>query len=311
MVAVINKIAVMFIMMAIGFLLGKLKIITGEGNKTLSAISLFLVSPLLSFASYQRDYSESIAKNLVTTLILTVVLYAVQIAAVFLIIPKKRENSEIERMSLIFSNCGYIGIPLVQSVFGNDGIIFLTMNIAVFYVLTWTLGVSLMTGKISFKQTVKNLCTPAIIAVILGLVCFFAKIKLPTLILEPIESIGNMNTPLAMLIAGSTLAGTNLARCFKNVRIYLLTALRLLLLPAVCAAILLLAIYLGADTIVVTIVLIAMSCPSAVITTMFSHRFGGNSVYASEIFALTTVLSAATIPLVMWLFSLVGGSAVI
>lgn len=301
----------MFIMMAIGFLLGKLKIITGEGNKTLSAISLFLVSPLLSFASYQRDYSESIAKNLVTTLILTVVLYAVQIAAVFLIIPKKRENSEIERMSLIFSNCGYIGIPLVQSVFGNDGIIFLTMNIAVFYVLTWTLGVSLMTGKISFKQTVKNLCTPAIIAVILGLVCFFAKIKLPTLILEPIESIGNMNTPLAMLIAGSTLAGTNLARCFKNVRIYLLTALRLLLLPAVCAAILLLAIYLGADTIVVTIVLIAMSCPSAVITTMFSHRFGGNSVYASEIFALTTVLSAATIPLVMWLFSLVGGSAVI
>ena len=301
----------MFIMMAIGFLLGKLKIITGEGNKTLSAISLFLVSPLLSFASYQRDYSESIAKNLVTTLILTVVLYAVQIAAVFLIIPKKRENSEIERMSLIFSNCGYIGIPLVQSVFGNDGIIFLTMNIAVFYVLTWTLGVSLMTGKISFKQTVKNLCTPAIIAVILGLVCFFAKFKLPTLILEPIESIGNMNTPLAMLIAGSTLAGTNLARCFKNVRIYLLTALRLLLLPAVCAAILLLAIYLGADTIVVTIVLIAMSCPSAVITTMFSHRFGGNSVYASEIFALTTVLSAATIPLVMWLFSLVGGSAVI
>lgn len=311
MEAVINKIAVMFIMMAIGFLLGKLKIITGDGNKTLSAISLFLVSPLLSFASYQRDYSESIAKNLVTTLVLTVVLYAVQIAVVFLIVPKKRKNSEIERMSLIFSNCGYIGIPLVQSVFGNDGIIFLTMNIAVFYVLTWTLGVSLMTGKVSVKQTAKNLCTPAIIAVILGLVCFFAKVKLPSIILEPVESIGNMNTPLAMLIAGSTLAGTNLARCFKNLRIYLLTAIRLLLLPAICAAILLLAISLGADSVVVTIVLIAMSCPSAVITTMFSHRFGGNSVYASEIFALTTVLSAATIPFVMWLFSLVGGSAVI
>ncbi len=311
MEAVINKIAVMFIMMAIGFLLGKLKIITGEGNKTLSAISLFLVSPFLSFVSYQREYSQSIAKNLVTTLVLTVVLYAVQIAVVFLIVPKKRENSEIERMSLIFSNCGYIGIPLVQSVFGNDGIIFLTMNIAVFYVLTWTLGVSLMTGKVSVKQTVKNLCTPAILAVVLGLVCFFAKIKLPALILEPIESIGNMNTPLAMLIAGSTLAGTNLLRCFKNVRIYLLSALRLLILPAICAAILLLATYLGADTVVVTIVLIAMACPSAVITTMFSHRFGGNSVYASEIFALTTVLSAATIPLVMWLFSLMGGSAVI
>ncbi len=311
MEAVINKIAVMFIMMAIGFLLGKLNIISGEGNKTLSAISLFLVSPCLSFASYQREYSPDIAKNLVTTLVLTVVLYAVVIAAVLLIVPKKRKNSEIERMSLIFSNCGYIGIPLVQSVFGNDGIIFLTMNIAVFYVLTWTLGVSLMTGKVTLRQTAKNLCTPAIIAVVLGLACFFAKIKLPGIVLEPIESIGNMNTPLAMLIAGSTLAGTDLFKCVKNVRIYLLTFLRLIVLPIICAAILLLATYLGADRVVATIVLIAMSCPSAVITTMFSHRFGGNSVYASEIFALTTVLSAATIPLIMWLYSLVGGSAVI
>ena len=311
MAVIVNKIAVMFIMMAIGFLLGKLKIITGEGNKTLSAISLFLVSPLLSFSSYQREYSSHIAKNLALTLLLTVILYAVQILAVFFLVPKKRKNSEIERMSLIFSNCGYIGIPLVQSVFGNDGIIFLTMNIAVFYVLTWTLGVSLMTGKVSVKQTAKNLCTPAIFAVILGLICFFANITLPSIILEPIESIGNMNTPLAMLIAGSTLAGTNLVKCFGNVRIYILSALRLLVLPAICAAILLLATYLGADSVVVTIVLIAMSCPSAVITTMFSHRFGGNSVYASEIFALTTVLSAGTIPLVMWIFSLVGGSAVI
>jgi len=62
---------------------------------------------------------------------------------------------------------------------------------------------------------------------------------------------------------------------------------------------------------VLTIVLIAAACPSAVITTMFSHRFGGDSVYASEIFAITTILSAATIPLIMWIFSLTGISAVI
>lgn len=304
--AVINKIAVMFIMMAIGFLLGKLKIITNEGNKTLSAVSLFLVSPLLSFVSYQREFSTSIAKNLLVTLGLTVVLYAVVIALVLLFVPKKRRGVEIERMSLIFPNCGYIGIPLVQSIYGNDGIIYLTMNIAVFYLLTWTLGVSLMTGKISVKQTAKNLCTPAILAVVLGVIFFVFRIDLPDIIHEPLQSIGDMNTPLAMLIAGSTLAGTNLLGCLKKYSLYILSAARLVLLPLVCIAVLFGFYLLGADPMVVTIVLIAMACPSAVITTMFAHRFGGDSVYASEIFAVTTILSAVTIPLVMWIFSAIG-----
>jgi predicted permease len=309
MQAVFEKIAVMFIMMAIGFLLGKLKIITNDGNRVLSNISLFLVSPLLSFISYQREFSASIAKNLLVTLGLTAVLYAVQIALVLLFIPKKRKGSEIERMSLIFSNCGYIGIPLVQSVFGNDGIIFLTMNIAVFYVLTWTLGVSLMTGKMSIKQTAKNLCTPAIFAVILGVIFFVFRIDLPDIIHEPLQSIGDMNTPLAMLIAGSTLAGTNILGCLRKWRIYLLSAVRLIILPVICLLCLFAFTFIGVDRMVITIVLIAMACPSAVITTMFSHRFGGDSVYASEIFAVTTILSAATIPFIMWLLSLLGISA--
>lgn len=309
MQAVITKIAVMFIMMAIGFLIGKLKIITGDGNRVLSNVSLFLVSPLLSFVSYQREFSPSIAKNLLVTLGLTALLYAVQIAIVLLMVPKKRKGSEIERMSLIFSNCGYIGIPLVQSIFGNDGIIFLTMNIAVFYVLTWTLGVSLMTGKISLKQTAKNLCTPAIIAVVLGVIFFVFRIDLPDIIHEPLQSIGDMNTPLAMLIAGSTLAGTNIIGCLKKVRIYLLSAVRLILLPVVCLLCLFGLSFLGVDHMVITIVLIAAACPSAVITTMFSHRYGGDSVYASEIFAVTTILSALTIPFIMWLLSLLGISA--
>lgn len=294
----------MFIMMAIGFILGKLKIITSDGNRVLSNISLFLVSPLLSFVSYQREFSSHIAKNLLVTLGLTAVLYAVQIALVFLIISKKRKGCAVERMSLIFSNCGYIGIPLVQSIYGSDGIIFLTMNIAVFYVLTWTLGVAVMTGKISLRQTAKNLCTPAIIAVVLGLVCFFLRIDLPDIIHEPLQAIGDMNTPLAMLIAGSTLSGTKLLSCLKKWSLYALSAVRLILLPLVCLFILLGFFKLGADPMVLTIVLVAAACPSAVITTMFSHRYGGDSVYASEIFAVTTLLSAASIPFITWLFQL-------
>ena len=304
--AVINKIAVMFIMMAIGFLLGKIRIITNDGNRVLSNISLFLVSPLLSFVSYQREYESSVAKNLVVTFLLCALLYALQIAFVWLIVPKSRKDCAVERMSLLFSNCGYIGIPLVQSLFGGDGIIYITMVIAVFYVLTWTVGVSIMTGKASFKSTLKHLCTPGIIAVVAGLLCFIFGVKLPSVLYEPLSDIGNMNTPLAMLIAGSTLAGTNIVKCIGNVRVYLLCALRLIVLPFLCGGVLFCAKGLSIDTMVLTVVLVAMACPSAVITTMFSHRYGKNSVYASEIFAVTTILSAITIPFVMWIFSLLG-----
>ncbi len=308
MIVIVNKIAVMFIMMAIGFLLGKLRIITDDGNKVLSNLSLLLVSPLLTFVSYQREYSSAIAKNLVWALGLTVVSYIVQIGISFAVTGKKRDGRAVERMALIFSNCGYVGIPLVQSIYGNDGVIFLTMYIAVFYVLTWTLGVSLMTGKTSFRQTLKNLCTPAVIAVVLGIVCFFARIKLPALLYEPINAIGEMNTPLAMLIAGATLAGTNIVKCLTSLRMYFLSAMRLLIIPLACAAVLFCASFAGAPHSILTIVLIATSCPSAVITTMFAHRYGGDTVLASQTFAVSTILSALTIPLVLWLFSLTGVS---
>ena len=311
MEAVIHKIAVMFIMMAIGFLLGKIGIINNESNKLLSSLSLFVVSPLLSFVSYQRDFSPSIAKNLLWTVGLCLVLYALQIAVVYVLVPKRHRNSSLERMSLIFSNCGYIGIPLVQSLFGTDGIIYITMVIAVFYTFVWTVGASLMSGEhMSFVKILRNLCTPAIIAVVVGIVFFVLRIKLPGVILEPLSDIGNMNTPLAMLIAGSTLAGTNIVRCIANFRVYLLSAIRLILLPVLCAGVLFFASLIGVSETVLTVVLIAMACPTAVVATMFAHRYHADSVYASEIFAITTLLSAATIPLIMWIGSLMGISAV-
>jgi len=303
-IIIFKKIAVMFIIMAIGFLCGKLGIIDSKGNKLLSNITLLIVNPLVMFVSYQRDYSSRIANNLFIALGISVLVMAIQIAVAMILIPKKRESCSVERLTLILTNCGFMGIPLVESVFGGEGVIYLSMYVTVFNVVAWTFGISQMTGKNSARDVLKNLCTPAIIAIILGLVCYFARISLPEILLEPMESVGNMNTPLAMLIAGATLSGTNFVKCLKKVRIYFITAVHLLAIPVIAALIMLAFLKMGVEINVLSVLLVAVSCPSAVITTMFSHRFGKDSVYASELFAVSTLLSAGSIPFIMWLFTL-------
>ncbi|MBE6713932.1 MAG: AEC family transporter [Ruminococcaceae bacterium] len=303
---ILSKIAVMFIIMAIGFVCGKIGLIDSKGNKILSNVTLLLVNPLVMFVSYQREYSSAIAKNLFISLGISVLVMTLQIAIAVVLIPKKRDNSAIERLTVILTNCGFMGIPLVESVFGGEGVIYLSMYVTVFNVVAWTYGISQMTGKASARTTVKNLCTPAIFAIVLGLVFYFCRISLPSIIKEPLETIGNMNTPMAMLVAGATLSGTNIVKCLKKIRVYIITAVHLLAIPLIAAAILYVFSKLGISSEVLRVLLIAISCPSAVITTMFSHRYGKDSVYASELFAVSTLLSAGSIPLVMWLFSLMG-----
>lgn len=296
-----NRIVIMFIIMAIGFICAKTGLIDGEGNKKLSKLTLWLVNPLLMFMSYQSEYSSTVAKNLLLTLLCSAAVFALHIAAASLLIPRKNKEYAIERMSVIFSNCGFIGIPLVQGVYGSEGVIYVTMFNTVFNILIWTYGVFMMKGSRpdSLKGCLKNLCTPAIISVISGLVFYFCRISLPHIISEPLNAVGSMNTPMAMLVAGATLAGTNFAKCLKKPRIYLLCAVKLLIFPLLGVAAIFWTAALGVPPLVISVVAIAVSCPSAATTTMLSHTYGRDSLWASEIFALTTLFSALTLPAVM------------
>ncbi len=294
-----------FIMIAVGFICGKTKLIDADGCKKLSKLCLWLVNPVLIFMSYQRDYSADISKNLAVMLAVSAALFAVSIGAAALFVPKRRTEYAIERMSLIFTNCSFVGIPLVQSVCGDGGVIYLTVYITVFNIIAWTYGLGLMSGeRLSFRGTLKKLCTPAIISVFLGLIFYFCRIRLPEIVSSPLNAVGSINTPLAMLVAGATLAGTDILKCLRNVRLYVLSALRLIVMPALCCIATFWLARFGVDRDIIRIAVIGASCSSAAIATMFAHTYGKNSAYASEIFAMTTLLSFVSIPAVLKFLSL-------
>ena len=306
MTEITHKIIIMCVIMVAGFICGKTGLISGNTNKRLSGILLFLISPALTFLSYQREYSGEIAKNLLLALALAVLTHAVMIGASSLIITKRSRDREVEIMSSVFSNCAFMGIPIVQSVFGTDGIIFLTMYITVFHVLTWTYGVTLMTGENTVKDTLRHLVTPTVISVVLGMLFFFFSIPLPWVLREPLQMIGDMNTPLAMLVAGATLSETGFKELIRRPRILYISALRLIVFPVLASLLAALFVKLGAAPMPLTAVVIAAGCPSAVLNVNFALKYNMDGVYASEIFAFSTVACAVTIPLLLQFLTILG-----
>lgn len=298
----LNQILIMFLIIIIGMICYKARLIDRELNKKLSGILLMVVSPLLIFNSYQRDFSSDLFQGLLISFGLALASHLISILAAGILIRGKDDaNTVIDRFSAIYSNCGFIGIPLINGLVGKEGVFYITAYLTVFNLFVWTHGVIMMVGKQSKKDIVKTLLSPTIIAIVLGMFCFLVRLKVPFIVYESIEYVASMNTPLAMLIAGVSIAQTNILKIFLKPRIYLVVVLKLLLIP-----ILLLFLYtrLPINQTVLTTAILGVACPTAATGTMFALRYNKDAVYASEIFAITTLASIVSIPLVMALLGI-------
>lgn len=291
--------AVMLILLTVGFFLRKKNFLSDETTKQLSNIIVTIINPILIFNSYQTEFNEKLIKGLGEAAVLALLSHIVFIITAKIFVRKTHGNFEIERFSLIYTNCGFMGIPLVEAAFGSEGVFYLTAYITAFNLFIWTHGAALMSGeKPSAKGLMKIVLSPAIVAIVLGLVTFFTGIRLPDIIQQPLDYLGSMNTPLAMIVSGSTIAKAGLKAAFTNKRVYLYQAIRLLVLPAVLVGLFIPALFAGVQPMVISVIVIASSAPTASLTIMFAHKYERNAEYASSCFALSTIFSMATMPFI-------------
>ena len=294
---ILKQTIIMLILITVGIVCSKTKIISKESNKDLSKFVLQVVNPVMIFMSYQTDYKPELVKNLLLTFVLSLGAYAVTILLAYLLIPsKKGRETELERFSTIYSNCGFMGIPLVNALFGMEGVFYLTAFITVFNLIVWTHGIILISGEKSMKNIVKVMYSPTIIAIVLGIITFFWQFRLHEVPAKALEFISQLNTPMAMIVSGVTMAETNVLKLLKKGGVYYICFLRLLLIPAILAALL---SPLGISEKVRLTVIVAASASPAAMCTLQCIRYGRNSVYASEIFTAGTILSVLTLPLVV------------
>jgi len=290
-----RQILIMFIILVIGAFCYLKGLITKEGTKQLSAVELQLVNPLLIFMSYQKEYNAKLLNGLLWSFVLSAVSFTVMILLSYVFIGKNREDKDIERFATVYSNCGFIGIPLINGIYGTDGVLYLTAYVTFFNLLVWTHGYMTMKGERDFSSFLKALRSPSVIAVFVGLICYLTNIRLPDVPKTAMQYVSDMNTPLAMLIAGATAAQTNILKALKKPAVYLVSSMKLLVFPACAFAV---CRFLGAPQIVLMTVTIAAACPVATTGTMFAIRMDKKPELCSEFFTITTLLSALTLPLI-------------
>lgn len=298
-ILIFNQLMKMLIIMILAFICYRLKILNQEGNRNFSSLLLTVVNPCLIITVFQTDYDPHLVEGLLISFFIATAAHIIAIViAHFLVREKNNPDFAIDRFAAVYSNCGFIGIPLVNSVLGARGVFFLTAYMTIFNVLSWTHGLALLEGKFSLKKLKEGLLTPIVVCTFIGVILFFLQIQIPTPVLDSMKYIADMNTPLAMIISGLSVAQADLKKIFSHIRIYWICFLKLFLVPL---AVLVLLSLLPIDRETAYTTLIASACPTATTLTIMSIRFGRNYTYASEIFSFTTVLSVITIPIITFI----------
>ncbi|MGN1114849.1 MAG: AEC family transporter [Oscillospiraceae bacterium] len=294
-VLISKRIIIMFIILIIGAICYAKGLITKEGTKQLSNVELKLVNPILIFMSYQKDYDSKMTHNLIWAFVLSAISFAVTIALSYLLVKKKSPGYIVERFSVVYSNCGFIGIPLINGIFGSEGVLYLTAYVTFFNLLVWTHGLMSMKQKADFSSALKAFKSLSVIAVFAGLLCYVFQLRLPSLPSQAFQYISDMNAPLAMIIAGATAAQSNILSVFKKPRNYLICMYKLLLVPIVTFLVIRL---FNVPSMVTSTITIAAACPVATTGIMFAITLDKDAEKCSELFTMSTLLSLVTLPVI-------------
>lgn len=296
-VTVTQQVAVLAVLIGVGFVCGKARLLNEQAVKGITNVVLYIVNPCVIIASFQREWDAALLVNLLVMAGLALFVHVVAIVAGGLLI-RDRDGARraVLRFGAVFSNCGFMSLPLQQALLGADGVFYGAAFIAVSTLLAWTYGLVSMSGDrraLSARHIVTN---PGIIGTSIGLVLFLLSVRLPPLIAQPVDYLAALNTPVPMLIIGFYLAQTRLGQMLRDKGLYLSLLVRLILTPLVTLAVLLL---LRVDSTVAVATSVAAAAPAAATTTMFATKFGRDPVLSVNLVSLTTVASLLTMPVMI------------
>ena len=292
---VLSQVAVLFLLMALGYFAARKRILDRSAFEGLNKLVLFFSLPALTFAKLQRDAVPGQMGELAATFLIgTLSMFACGAIALLYLRRETRDRRMVFTHMAMFSNCGYMGYPLILAALGEDKMIYAVMYVAAFNLLTWTVGVYLYAGKsgVSLKKALVN---PTLIAVVLGIFCFALSIRIPQMPLDAMNMLGDTTTPLVMVVIGGRLADLRLSD-LKDGMLVFSCFTRLILFPlAILGVLLLLKVPQG----VREAVFVCSAMPAAAATAMQAEFYNGDGRLASRAVAVSTALSVITIPAIL------------
>ncbi|MBP5083417.1 MAG: AEC family transporter, partial [Methanomicrobium sp.] len=223
--------------------------------------------------------------------------FAISIAVAVIVpmfIPAKYSERGVFSFMLVFSNLGFMGIPVTQAIFGTDAVFYTTLFMLPFNLLVFTIGILMLRPDMRMNFNPKLFVNPGIIASIIGMLFFFTGFTIPSPVYDVMDYLGSTTTPLAMVVTGALLAMMPFSNLFSDYRIYILSAFRLLIIPVI--------VYLvispyATDPVIFAIPVLLAAMPAAANSVILAEEYNADSSLASKGVFITTLLSIVTIPL--------------
>ena len=311
----------LFCYMIPGFILRKTKLADDGFTKALSVVTLYVAQVAMILHGFMVKFNFKTLKGIGYVFVYGLLAHLLFYGLAMMLFKKAPERlRKVLRFGVMFSNAGYMGIPVISDVFGDEYVIYATVYVVWFNVFAYSLGRLIYTNDKKYISVKKIFINPAVIPIAIGLVIFLTgggtwiqeTIKSSdftgqavNLIYNIITVLKNMVAPASMLVIGAKLADIDFKGIFKDKYLYPFIALRLLILPAIMWAIMRLCFAFGLITNdVMAIVLILCSTPAAALTTIFAELYDCDGVYAGKLVAITTLLSVASMPFVALLLKI-------
>lgn len=299
----VKQIASMFLMMATGVVLVRLRVLKPEHGSVISRILLYAVVPCTIINSYQIEFSVSKLAGLGVS-----ILGAVIVHIIFLVLERVLRRplrlEAVESASILYSNAGNLIIPLVLAALGQEWVFYISGYMLVQQLLIWTHGKTMVCGERQwdFKKVITNV---NIIAIFIGIILFLTGFRFPSVVQTAVDSMAGMIAPLSMVLTGMLLGGMKFREIVGTPRAYLVTALRLIVFPLAVIVVFALSgitrLHPEAANILLVTTL-ATASASATTITQFAQLYDNKPGYTSVISILTVIFCIVTIPLMMGLY---------
>ncbi len=296
-----GRIVSLFLIMVVGYIMNKAGIIDKEANVRYTKLVINISLPAQIITAFISN--RGIVSNQEVLLVFAVtagiyVIYGIfAVLLVFLLrVPKEQKGTYI--FMTLFGNIGFMGFPVITAIFGEEAMIYAVICNVVFNLFVYSIGISLI-GKSEdglTKFNPRRLMNMPLMAAALSIILYFTGISLPAQVMTSLDYMGNVTTPVAMLILGSTIAGMPIKELFDEWRIYIFSGVKLLVIPLAVLWVLN-QVPMNMELLKGTLIVLT-AMPVATNTTMLAIEYDGDVQLASKGIFFTTVLSILTIPLI-------------
>ncbi len=309
----LSIIGVLSLMLVTGYLCRRLGIIDEAASKRLSKLIITVGQPMMIIgALISKEFSWDLLRAGLIYMLIGFLLHPAMALVAYLASPLFEGGSRrgISIFSIIFNNCGFIGLPILNAIFPGRGAFYGAFFLIGFHIYIWTLGIWILSRdndnvKLTPKKALVNFGT---IPCALGLILYLLKAKLtiPTFVVDFTNHLGNLCLPISLLIIGALLATQDMRKMLCSWRLYFFNFVKLIAVPlAICFAAKLVTLGMDDPAPIILFCTVIAAMPSATTVAMLSEMYDLDSPYAAQVVGTTSLFSLATLPLLYFIADLV------